>query len=73
MVRFTTEILRRALPWLLLSACGGCSVLPLPCRQARAEHQKQQQLAANASPGGSDPEALRAAEQRQQRACGFSW
>jgi hypothetical protein len=70
---FNSAITHRALPWLLLISCGSCSFLPQPCRQARAEHQRQQQLAANASPGGIDQQAMRAAKQQQRRACGFSW
>gem|GEM_PF-2966290 len=55
----------------LLPLAGGCQAASPGCRQAMAELSRQETLAAMASPGGVDPQALQQAQMQRQRACGF--
>jgi len=55
----------------LLTIAAGCRAANPGCRQAMAELRRQETLAAMASPGGVDPQALQQAQMQRQRACGF--
>lgn len=55
----------------LLTVAAGCRATTPGCRRAMADLQRQETLAAMASPGGVDPQALQQARTQRQLACGF--